>query len=125
MKSKTKKRVACYARSAVRNKQNIRNQLAVIQDFVDENREYEFHDFYIDDGISGITSLFKRPTGSRLLKDAIKGKFDVILVTRFDRIGRDIKNVIESLNKLSELDIGFKSVLEQSVNNYRRVYYNV
>src|SRR5262245_57186721 len=43
---------------------------------------------YKDEGVSGTVDLEKREAGARLLADAVHGKFDRVLLFRFDRLGR-------------------------------------
>lgn len=44
---------------------------------------------YADEGISGTMPVEKRPSGARLLADAMAGAFDVLLIEGLDRLSRD------------------------------------
>ncbi|MFC2145600.1 recombinase family protein, partial [Actinomycetota bacterium] len=92
--------------------QSIKNQIITFEDFYAKNDEYENYGFYEDDGISGTIPFEKRPGGARLLKDAREEKFDVVIVTSTDRLGRSLKIMLETVDTLSEMGIGFKSITE-------------
>ena len=62
------------------------------------------------DTISG--SKAKRPGLDRLIADARRGKFDVVLVWAFDRIARSVRHFLEVLDELSHLNIEFVSFRE-------------
>lgn len=65
---------------------------------------------YIDHGISG--SREKRPELDRLLQDAKRGKFDVLLVWKSDRLFRSLRHMVTTLDDLASLKVGFVSVTE-------------
>jgi DNA invertase Pin-like site-specific DNA recombinase len=62
------------------------------------------------DKISGAKA--KRPGLDRLLADARRGKFDVVLVAAFDRIARSVRHFLEVLDELTHLNIEFISFRE-------------
>jgi DNA invertase Pin-like site-specific DNA recombinase len=51
----------------------------------------------------------KRPGLDRLLADARRGKFEVVLVWAFDRIARSVRRFLEVLDELTHLNIEFVS----------------
>ena len=51
------------------------------------------YDFFVDEGVSGLTAFAQRPAGARLLVDAAAGAFELVLVQRMDRLGRDTRIV--------------------------------
>ena len=59
------------------------------------------------DRISGAKS--KRPGLDELLRDARRGKFDVVMVWAFDRIARSVRHFLEVLDELNHLGIEFIS----------------
>lgn len=65
---------------------------------------------YIDVGVSGAQR--HRPQLDVLMKDARKRLFDVVLVWKFDRFARSLKQLIESLDEFSSLGIDFVSYTE-------------
>jgi DNA invertase Pin-like site-specific DNA recombinase len=62
----------------------------------------------VDRGISG--SKDKRPALDALLKDAKRRKFDVLVCWRLDRLGRNFRRLIVTIDELSALGIGFVSL---------------
>lgn len=104
-------KAVAYLRTAIaENNGSIESQKKAIEDFLNKNPEYEVHDCYIDEGVSGVTPFDKRPEGKCLLEDAKAGKFQAVLVTRIDRLGRDFKIVLETVKNFDNLNIGIKSL---------------
>jgi DNA invertase Pin-like site-specific DNA recombinase len=65
---------------------------------------------YVDTGISGAKE--RRPALDRLLTDARRRRFDVLVVWRLDRLGRDLKHLVMTLDELTALGIAFTSLNE-------------
>ena len=65
---------------------SIDNQRTILRKYAEE-RGFEIHDEYIDDGISGTT--FQRPEVQRLLDDAKTGGINTIIVKDLSRFGRN------------------------------------
>jgi DNA invertase Pin-like site-specific DNA recombinase len=63
------------------------------------------------DRISGTKA--KRPGLGDLMRDARRGKFDVVLVWASDRIARSVKHFLDVLDELNRLNIEFVSFREQ------------
>ncbi|WP_457569368.1 recombinase family protein [Desulfurobacterium sp.] len=107
-------RVAIYARVSTdeqRERQTIETQIEKAKDFC-KLHELEIHDFYLDEGVSGIVPFNERPGGKRLLEDAEKKLFSAVVVYKLDRIGRDIVVIRNLLDFLSKLNIAFRSITE-------------
>src|SRR6202171_3976796 len=66
---------------------------------------------YVDAGISG--SKERRPQLDRLIADAHKRKFDVVIVWEFDRFARSVSHLLRALENLRALGIEFVSLSEQ------------
>jgi DNA invertase Pin-like site-specific DNA recombinase len=75
-----------------------------------KQRGYEIVEEYVDHGISG--TKVRRPALDRLLKDAPRRKFDVVLVWSCDRLARSTKHFLQVLDELNELGIQFLSQRE-------------
>ena len=73
-------------------------------------RGYEIVNEYTD-RISGTKA--KRPGLGDLMRDARRGKFDVVLVLASDRIARSVKHFLDVLDELNRLNIEFVSFREQ------------
>jgi DNA invertase Pin-like site-specific DNA recombinase len=68
---------------------------------VAEHRGWEIVQNYEDTGISGTKGRDKRPAFDRMLKDAVRRRFDVMMVWSIDRLGRSVQHVA---NAMAELD---------------------
>jgi len=65
---------------------------------------------HIDKGVSGAKD--RRPALDALLADARRRRFDVLVVWRLDRLGRNLKHLIGLLDELNALGIAFVSLNE-------------
>jgi putative DNA-invertase from lambdoid prophage Rac len=92
-------RVALYARVSTSD-QRCAIQLETLQHYADV-RDYDVYEAYTD-SISGAAQF--RPGRDKLLADAAAGRFDAVLVTKLDRWGRSVIDVMESLRVLSAMD---------------------
>jgi DNA invertase Pin-like site-specific DNA recombinase len=75
-----------------------------------KNRGWKLADTYKDHGISGAKD--RRPELDRLLADARKRKFDVLIVYKADRLFRSLRHMVLTLDELSALGIAFVSTTE-------------
>lgn len=107
--NKSKKTVAIYARVST-DKQAVDMQLAELQAYL-KKREWEIYQEYIDQGYTGGNT--KRPAFSQMMEDARKRKFDVLVVWKLDRLGRSLKDLINTLDELGVLGIDFISYENQ------------
>ena len=67
-------------------------------------------DLYVDEGLSGSKKDVRRPAFERLL--ANRGKYDRIVVFRFDRLSRRMSELASTIEVLNEADIAVISVNE-------------
>jgi DNA invertase Pin-like site-specific DNA recombinase len=65
---------------------------------------------YVDRGVSGAKD--KRPALDEILRDARRRRFDVLVVWRLDRLGRNLRHLIVLLEELHALGIAFVSLGE-------------
>jgi len=65
---------------------------------------------YEDDGASGFS--LKRPAIERLLADAEKRSFDLILVYKQDRLSRNLRDLLNLFDHLKKLGVDYKSATE-------------
>jgi DNA invertase Pin-like site-specific DNA recombinase len=72
-------------------------------------RGYEIVEEY-SDMVSGAKA--KRPGLDRLMADARRGKFDIVMVWAFDRMARSVKHFLEVLDELTHLNVEFVSFRE-------------
>jgi site-specific DNA recombinase len=67
---------------------------------------------YRDEGFSGTLPVEERPGMKRMMEDAKKREFDVVVAYRLDRLFRKTRLLLNVLEELDNLKIGFKSVTE-------------
>jgi DNA invertase Pin-like site-specific DNA recombinase len=75
-----------------------------------ERRNWIVQKVYCDKGVSGATE--KRPALDALLDDCHRRKIDVVLVWKFDRFARSLKQLLNALELFRALGIGFVSCTE-------------
>jgi len=91
---------ALYARVSTRNGQTPDNQIRALRD-VASRKGWEIVDQYVDYGVSGAKGRDKRPEFDRLLKDATRRKFDVLMAWSVDRLGRSLQDLVSFLGEIS------------------------
>jgi DNA invertase Pin-like site-specific DNA recombinase len=92
-------RAAIYLRVS-RDDQTTENQRLVLER-VAEHRGWTIVQAYEDQGVSGAKGRDQRPAFDRVLKDAVRRRFDILMVWSIDRLGRSVLHVA---NALAELD---------------------
>jgi DNA invertase Pin-like site-specific DNA recombinase len=107
MEQEPRKVAALYARVSTLD-QNCEVQLQDLRRYAGQ-RFAEYRE-YIDVGVSGAQR--HRPQLDALMRDAHKRLFDVVLVWKFDRFARSLKQLIVSLDEFSALGIDFISYAE-------------
>jgi DNA invertase Pin-like site-specific DNA recombinase len=104
-------RVALYARvSTTGNGQSPEMQLRELREYC-ERRGWQSAGEYIDAGISGAKD--SRPELNRLMADAHRRHFDVVVVWKFDRFARSVSHLLRALDTFNSLAIAFVSLSEQ------------
>jgi DNA invertase Pin-like site-specific DNA recombinase len=110
MASNSLPRVAIYARVSTNNHgQNVSMQTRDLEQFT-QARGWRLVDSYLDLGISGTKD--KRPALDRLMADAHKRRFDIVIVWRFDRFARSVSHLLRALETFNALGIAFVSLSE-------------
>lgn len=106
-------KAAFYGRFSSNNQreESAEAQLRASSDFADRNN-YEIVAKYIDRAKSG-TSSRKRTEFLRMIKDAEKGLFQVIIVHKLDRFSRDKYDSAFYKRKLKQCGVKLISVTEQ------------
>jgi len=103
-------RVALYARVSTKNNgQDPETQLIGLREYAG-HRGMTVTDEYVDIGISGAKD--RRPELDRLMTDARRRRFDIVLVARFDRFARSTKHLVVALEEFNSLGIDFVSLNE-------------
>ena len=80
-------------------------------DAVCEQRGWQVVQLYADNGISGAKGRKQRPGLDALLKDASRGRFNVVLAWALDRLGRSLLDLLDTLSELET--VGVALVLHQ------------
>jgi site-specific DNA recombinase len=106
--------VAIYARVSTEDqaeRATIKSQLDFLRRYVSLH-ELPIAGEYIDDGISGTVPLVGRPEGQRLLIDAEAERFGAVLVYRVDRLGRDLRALLDAHDALDTCGVAIRSATE-------------
>ena len=98
-------RVALYARVSTNKDQSVETQLFALRDRA-VARGYEVVAEYTDEGISGAKGRDKRPALDAMMKDAARGKFDMVAATALDRLGRSLQHLVGMVAELDALRVG-------------------
>lgn len=105
--SPTGTRAAIYARVSTTD-QTCENQLLELHRYA-ATRGWIVAD-YVDQGLSGAKD--RRPALDTLLADARRRRFDVLVVWRLDRLGRNLRHLVTLLEDIQALGIAFVSLAE-------------
>jgi DNA invertase Pin-like site-specific DNA recombinase len=101
------RKAAIYARVSTLD-QEPENQLQELRRYV-EARGWASTE-YVDRGVSG--SKDRRPSLDRLLADARRRRFDILVCWRLDRLGRNLRHLVTLLDDLQSLGIAFVTLGE-------------
>ena len=113
-------RVTFYARvSTDRYEQlnSLENQVMYFSNFIKEQENWTFVDGYVDEGISG-TSVKKREDFLRMVDDAKKKKFDLILTKEISRFSRNTLDSIKYTQELLSNGVGVH-FLSDNINTFQ------
>jgi DNA invertase Pin-like site-specific DNA recombinase len=94
------KRAALYLRVST-GEQTTENQRLALE-AVAAQRGWTIVAVYEDAGISGAKGRQQRPGLDKLLKDASRAGFDIVLAWALDRLGRSLADLIETLRTLEQ-----------------------
>ena len=92
------KKAAIYVRVST-DKQTVENQLRELRQIA-ERRGWEVLREYHDAGISGSKSREERPGLDKMLKDAQRRRFDVVMAWAIDRLGRSLIDLLGTIQTL-------------------------
>src|SRR5947208_2790818 len=118
------KRVGCYFRVST-SEQDVGAQRNDALAYC-KARGWDTVSEYSDTGISGTRE--RRPGLDRLLSDVKARRLDVVVVAAFDRFGRSVRHLVETLELFRHLGVEFVSLRDQidtaaragSVHHHRR-----
>jgi len=102
------KRAALYVRVSTVD-QHPENQLHELRQFASQ-RGLQIVQEYVDHGFCGARA--RRPELDRMMEDARRHKFDVLVVWSCDRLARNTKHLLQTLDELNGMGISFLSQRE-------------
>ena len=103
-----KLRVAAYARVSTEKDDQVNSlasQKSYFAGYVKSQSNMELSEIYFDEGISG-TQTRKRVGFNRMIKDALSGKFNLILTKEVSRFARNTVDTLSYTRKLKEAGVG-------------------
>ena len=100
---KKSRRAALYVRVST-DRQTVENQIEALTRIA-EQRGWQLVETYRDSGISGATSRKDRPGLDRMLTDASRAKFNVVMVWAIDRLGRSTRDLLDNIESLEECGV--------------------
>jgi DNA invertase Pin-like site-specific DNA recombinase len=102
-------RIACYLRvSTGDGRQTVESQRLAIKQYCERQAGWKIVKEYCDDGYSG--SRTDRPEFNLMMKDALAQKFDSIVTFSVDRLGRSTVDLLQTLNTLQAVGVGFCAI---------------
>ena len=117
-----KKRVALYIRVSTQeqaDKFGLPVQLNQMKKWLETYEDlftWDEKHLYTDDGFSGASEIFEREALPKLFEAARKKEFDVILVWKLDRFFRKTRYLLNAIEELKEMDIGFIATTQAEVD---------
>ena len=102
-------RAALYARVSTVHGQTCETQLIELRRYV-AARGWTVYDEFVDHGVSGTKE--SRPALDRMVKDARRRRFDVLVSWRLDRLGRNLRHLVTLLDELHDVGVAFVSLGE-------------
>lgn len=101
------RKVAVYARVSTEHEAQLsalENQIQYYDDELAKHPDWELYDRYIDEGITG-TSTKKRKNFMRMMADAEKGKFDLIVTREVSRFARNTVDTLQETRRLKKIGV--------------------
>ena len=80
------------------------SQQRYFREYIGRNNDWELYDIYADEGITG-TSTRKRTQFNRMIDDAYKGKFRLIITKEVSRFSRNILDTISYTRQLKSIGV--------------------
>lgn len=96
-------KVAIYARVST-EEQNAATQEDICREYC-QRFNFEIYKVYSDNGVSGMKT--SRPAFDEMLRDMRLLKFNCIMVTKLDRIGRSLQHVLSLLDEFDRKGVKF------------------
>lgn len=106
-------KIALYTRVSTEDQAKEGYSLEVQREYLESfavREGYEVFKVYCDDGISAYST--RRPALQELLQDTKAKKFDLVIVYKIDRFSRNLKDLLNLVDELSNSGVAFKSATE-------------
>ena len=111
-------RVAFYTRVSTLdqsiNGYGLEYQLQALNDLMsfkkNQDTPWVKYKHYEENGCSG--SSLERPAYQRMMEDAKKDKFDMVVVWKIDRMSRNLSDLLQIFEDLKKYNVGFYSIKE-------------
>jgi DNA invertase Pin-like site-specific DNA recombinase len=97
------KRAALYVRVST-DRQTVENQIGALAK-VASARGWQIVETFRDEGISGAKGRKDRPGLNEMLKQAQRGKFDVVMAWAIDRLGRSLVDLLQTIESLKACNV--------------------
>ncbi len=102
-----KRKVAIYARVSTEHEAQLsalENQIQYYEELLQRHPDWILVDKYIDEGITG-TSTKKRKSFMRMMEDARRGKFDLIITREVSRFARNTVDTLQETRNLKKIGV--------------------
>ena len=110
-------RAVVYARVSTEHEAQINaleNQLEWYKIEASRHSDWEITEVYVDQGITG-TQAQKRPEFLRMMEDARKGKFDLIITREVSRFARNTVDALSYTRELKAMGVNVFSSMTASI----------
>ena len=107
IESKTRRRVAGYARVSTDSDEQLTSYEAQVDyytQFIRKNPDWEFVGVYTDEGISALNTRH-REGFNRMIADALDGKIDLIVTKSVSRFARNTVDSLTTIRKLKDYGV--------------------
>jgi DNA invertase Pin-like site-specific DNA recombinase len=96
-------RAAIYLRTSTTGQHTANQRLELER--IAERRGWLVAEVYEDFGISGAKGRDKRPALDRMLKDANRRRFDIVMAWSIDRVGRSLSDLLATIQHLEAVGV--------------------
>lgn len=107
-------KVAIYSRKSkfTGKGESVENQIEMCKEYLEKNFNHIFDvKIYEDEGFSGKNT--ERPQFKKMINDAQKNRFNILICYRLDRISRNVADFSNTIELLQKHNIDFISIREQ------------
>ncbi len=88
------------------------SQKRYFSEYIGDNPDWELYEIYADEGISG-TSTTKRSQFNRMIQDARRGRFQLILTKEVSRFSRNIVDTLSYTRELKQMGVAVEFMTDR------------